>query len=165
MVIDEKTLTMTVLPYMSKEQFDELVEKCEEVPLDKPLLEMTCGEFIQSMEDDFLNEIFNETYLYDAVGKYKSYKAQMEQIDTYLKLNEFKLSSEEERAQIGINFPSFPERILMTVTEFFHLHSFKEAEKIPFTNYLVITNSKNADAKFERQYQRLMDQKNKMKRK
>lgn len=165
MVIDEKTLTMTVLPYMSKEQFDELVEKCEEVPLDKPLLEMTCGEFIQSMEDDFLNEIFNETYLYDAVGKYKSYKAQMEQIDTYLKLNEFKLSSEEERAQIGINFPSFPERILMTVTEFFHLHSFKEAEKIPFTNYLVVVNSKNVDAKFERQYQKIIDQKNKMKRK
>ena len=165
MVIDEKTLTMTVLPYMSKEQFDELVEKCEEVPLDKPLLEMTCGEFIQSMEDDFLNEIFKEPYLYDAVGKYKSYKAQMEQIDTYLKLNEFKLSSEEERAQIGINFPSFPERILMTVTEFFHLHSFKEAEKIPFTNYLVITNSKNADAKFERQYGKIMEQKNKMKRK
>lgn len=165
MVISENTLTMTVLPYMSKEQFDELVEKCEEVPLDKPILEMTCGEFIQSMEDDFLNEIFKETYLYDAIGKYKSYKAQMEQIDTYLKLNEFKLSSEEERAQIGINFPSFPERILMTVTEFFHLHSFKEAEKIPFTNYLVITNSKNADAKFERQFQKIMEQKNKMKRK
>lgn len=165
MVIDEKTLTMTVLPYMSKEQFNELVEKCDEVPLDKPLLDMTCGEFIQSMEDDFLNEIFKEPYLYDAIGKYKRYKAEMEQIDQYLKLNEFKLSSEEERAQMGINFPSFPERILLTVTEFFHLHSFKEAEKIPFTNYLVVVNSKNADAKFERQYQKIIDQKNKMKRK
>lgn len=165
MVINEETPTISVLPYITKEQFDELVDKCSEVPLDKPLLDMTCGEFIQSMEEDYIENIFKEPFLFNAIGKYKSYKAQMEQIDTYLKLNEFKLSSEEERAQIGINFPSFPERILMTVTEFFNLHSLKEAEKIPFTNYLVVVNSKNADAKFERQYQKIIDQKNKMKRK
>lgn len=165
MVLNEQTPTISVLPYVTKEQFDELVDKCSEVPLDKPLLDMTCGEFIQAMEDDYINGIFKEPFLFQAIGKYKSYKAQMEQIDTYLKLNEFKLSSEEERAQMGINFPSFPERILMTVTEFFHLHSFKEAEKIPLTNYLVVVNSKNADAKFERQYQKIIDQKNKMKKK
>lgn len=165
MVINEETPTISVLPYITKEQFEKLVEECDEVPLDKPLLDMTCGEFIQSMEEEYIDNIFKEPFLFNAIGKYKSYKAQMEQIDTYLKLNEFKLSSEEERAQIGINFPSFPERILMTVTEFFHLHSFKEAEKIPFTNYLVVANSKNADAKFERQYQKIIDQKNKMKRK
>lgn len=163
MVINEKTFTISVMPYITKEQFDKLVEQCDEVPLDKSLFDMSCGEFIQSMEEEFILNIFNEEYLFDAIGKYKTYKSEMDQIDQYLRLNEFKLSAEEERAQLGINFPSFPERILLTVTEFFHLHSFKEAEKIPFSNYLIVINSKNADTKYERQYHKIMEQKNKMK--
>lgn len=165
MVINSKTLTRTVLPFMDEATFDELVEKCPEVQLEKPLLEMTCGEFIQTLDENYPLNFFKETYIMDAIGKLKSYRSQMEQIERYMKLNEFKTSSEEERAQIGVHFPSFAERILLTVTEFFHLHSFDEAENVPFSNYLVVMNAKNADAKYERNYNQIIENKHKTKNK
>ena len=82
MVINEETPTISVLPYITKEQFEKLVEECDEVPLDKPLLDMTCGEFIQSMEEEYIDNIFKEPFLFNAIGKYKSYKTQREQIGT-----------------------------------------------------------------------------------
>lgn len=165
MVINNKTLTQTVLPFLDEKAFDELMAKCDEVPLEKSLLDMTCGEFILTLDENYPLTFFKETYLMDCIGKLKSYKSQMEQIEQYMKLNEFKTSSEEERAKIGIHFPSFAERILLTVTEFFHLHSFDEAEKIPFSNYLVVMNAKNADSKYERNYNQIIENKAKMNKK
>lgn len=165
MVITENTLTATVLPFLTKEQFEKLVEQCDEVQLDKSIFAMTCGEFIESLDDEFIENIFHKTYLFEAIGQYKTYKREMEQLDKFLKLNEFKLTPEEEKAQVGIIFPTFPERILMTVTEYFHLKSFDEAENVPFSNYLMIIKAKNADSKYERNYQRIMEAKAKTKRK
>lgn len=165
MVISENTLTNTVLPYITKEQFEYLVEQCDEVPLEKSIFSMTCGEFIESLEDEFMENIFKGQYLCNVIGRYKTYKREMDQLDKYLKLNEFKLTPEEEKAQVGITFPTFPERILMTVTEYFHLKSFDEAENVPFSNYLMIVKAKNADSKYERNFNKIMEAKAKMKKK
>lgn len=165
MVINATTLTSTVLPYITKEQFEYLVEQCEEVPLEKSIFSMTCGEFIESLEDEFMENIFKDQYLCNVIGRYKTYKREMDQLDKYLKLNEFKLTPEEEKAQVGITFPTFPERILMTVTEYFHLKSFDEAENVPFSNYLMIVKAKNADSKYERNFNKIMEAKAKMKKK
>lgn len=165
MVINKDTPTDAVLPFIKKEQFEKLVEECDEVPLDKSIFAMTCGEFIETLEDKFIEDMFREPNLFTMVGKYKTYKREMEQLDKYLKLNEFKLDPEEERAQVGIVFPTFAENILLTVTEYFHLKSFEEAENIPFSNYLLITKSKNAEAKYSRTYHKLIEAKSKMKKK
>lgn len=165
MNITKRTLTSTVLPFLTKDEFENILEKCEEVPLDKSLFHMTCGEFIKSLDDSFVEDIFKERYILDVFGKLKTYKREMDQIERYLKKNEFKPTADEERATQGIHFPSFPERILMTVTEYFHLKSFEEAENIPFSNYMIIINAKNADSKYERQYNRIMENKAKMKNK
>lgn len=165
MEITKDTLTQTALPYLTEKDFDALMEKCQEVQLEKPLLKMTCGEFIQTLEEDYPLVFFKERYLFNAIGKLKEYKREMEQIEKYLKLNEFKTSADEERAQIGVHFPSFQERILLTVTEYFHLHSFDEAENVPFSHYLIIMNAKNADSKFERNYNQIIENKAKMNKK
>lgn len=159
MVITENTHTMAVLPFMTKDDFDRLVDECDEVPLDKSVFDMTCGEFIETLDDGYAAKFLEEEYILAAAGKIKRYKREMEMLDRYLRLNDFKPSPEEERAKAGITFPTFAESILMTVTEYFHLKSFEEAESIPFSNYLLINKSQNATAKYDRNYRKITEEK------
>lgn len=164
MLITKRTKTRDVLPFVTdKEVMDRILDAVEEVPLDKSLIEMTIAEFAETMEEGYMASLLNEKYAWKAFGKIKSFKRQTEEIGKFLKMNELKPSKDQESAAIGVVFPSFEEQMLLTVCEYFHLRSFDEAENVKMSNYMLIQQKQSADAKFQHQYNKIIELRSKAK--
>lgn len=91
----------------------------------------------------------------------------MEQLMSWIKKFQVKQSMQEKNAAVNIQFPDFCSRILLTVTEYFNLKSFKEAEKVPLADYLLILQDQSTSIQYQRAYQRIieLEQKSKSKKK
>lgn len=163
MLITRKTKTKSVLPFLTDERVEQLLEAVEPQPLEKDLTDMTVGEFLDVLEDGYAERFLREKYVYMAFGKLKEFKNQMEGITKYLKMNEIKPNADQERAAIGVEFPDFGEQMLLTVTEYFGLKSFDEAEKVKMSNYMLIAKKQSSEAKFKYQYDKIMEQRMKQK--
>lgn len=159
------TPTVAVLPLLTKEYMDILMEKIPPRAMQKPIWDMTCGEFIECLDEDYTKCFFEEETIGAAIGHLKTFQTDMENLNKYLKLNEQKETSEEIAAKRNVVFPTFAESILITVAEFFHLKSFEEAENVPFSNYLLIFKNNSAKAKYEAQLNQIYMNKNKTKKK
>lgn len=165
MEITADTPTIQVLPLLTDEYLKVLMEKLPARAMKKPIWQMTVGEFLQTLDEDYYQTFFQEETIGAAIGHLKTYKEDMEKLDKYLKLNEVPETNEEKQAKRGIVFPTFGENILLTVAEFFHCKSLDEAEEVPFSNYLIVQKHKSAQAKFERNLHQLYQQKSKVKSK
>ena len=164
MLITRRTRTRDVLPFVTdKETMDRIIGAVDEVPLDKPLIEMTIAEFAETMDEDYVLRFLNEKYAWKAFGKIKSFKRQTEEITKFLKMNEVKPSKDQEQAARGVMFPSFEEQMLLTVCEYFHLKSFDEAEKVKLSNYMLIQQKQSAEMKFKQNYDRIIEMRTKAK--
>lgn len=165
MEITADTPTVQVLPILTDEYIQVLMEKLPARPMKKPIWQMTVGEFLQTLDEDYYQTFFQEETIGAAIGRLKTYKEDMEKLDKYLKLNEVPETNEEKQAKRGIVFPSFGENILLTVAEFFSLKSLEEAENVPFADYLIVQKHKSANAKFERNLHKVFEAKSKTKSK
>lgn len=163
MLITRRTKTKSVLPFLNADRLSQILEAVEPYPLDKDVVQMTLGEFFECMDDSYAYKFMEEKYAYVAFGKLKSFKQQMEGIMKFLRMNEVKPNAEQERAAVGVVFPDFEEQALITVTEFFGLKSFDEAEQVKVSNFLLIHKKMSSEAKFKHQYDRIMEQKMKSK--
>lgn len=167
MQITNKTTVGEVLPYLKSEHFEELMKKCDPIPLKKPIISMTLGEFIDALRDDYYHTFFSD---YDeplsvAIGRVNQYKKEMENIAKLMKINEIKETSEEQAAKKGIVWPTYQESMLCNAVEWFNLHSIDEAENLPLSNYLIYARKVAAEAKYERQLNQIYSNKNKQRRK
>jgi len=168
MLITNKTKTRDVLAIVTtKELIDQLLEKVESYPLEKDILEMTIAEFSDVINDEeaYITKLLSEEYALKAFGRLKNYREQMRTLVDWLKKLEVSQTLDEKQAAIGVDFPSLPERMLLTVTEFFHLSSFDEGEKVKLSNYLLIAKDQAADVKYQRNYQRILENKAKLNKK
>ena len=163
MLITTKTKTKSVLPLLTAERVARLMEAIEPQPLEKDLTDMTVGEFLDCLEEDYALRFLEEKYLYKAIGKMKEFKRQMEAITKYLQMNEVRPNAEQERAAVGVSFPDLGEQLLLTVTEYFGLKSFDEAEGVKMSNYMLIVKKQTAEAKFKAQFDKIMEQRMKQK--
>lgn len=169
MEITRDTTVGEAMPFLNEEYMEELVasKKVPMVPYGKSILTMTVGQFLECLDKDYAKRFFDdpEKPLVTAVGNLKWFKKQIEDIKKVLELNEFKLSPEEEKAQIGVVFPSFAESVLCECVEWFHLHSLDDAEGVPFSNYLVMRRKHSAEALYERNLNKIYTEKAKRKTK
>lgn len=161
MLITKKTKTKDLLPLLNEERFNRIMDAIDEYPLDKQLVEFTIGEFIDALDDDYTMRFFKEKRAYKAFGKLKSFKNQLEGITKFLKQNDIEPNKEQKSAAQGVNFLSFEENMLYTAAEFFHLKSFDDAEKVKLSNYLLIHKKTSSEAKFQYNYNRIIDMKSK----
>ena len=162
MTITNKTTIGEAALFMKKEHFEQLLEQCEPVRLEKPIISMTVGEFIEACDDDYIMRFFQDKgqLLVVAIGKVKQFNKEMENISKLFKLNETKPTNDELTAQKGVVFPTFQETMLCECLEWFHLHSLDDAEKIPLSNYLIVKRKKTAEARYERNLNKLYADKN-----
>ena len=125
---------------------------------------MTIGEFSSIILDE---QAYIQTFMkpneraYKAFGRLKSFKREMEDISKWIQKHEVKQTEDERRAAIGVDFPNFVTKILITCVQFFNLHSFKEAESIPLADYLVILQDQSAAMLYQRNYSKILEQKQK----
>lgn len=166
MLINKRTKTKKILPYLDEKQVEDIINQIPEVALPTPILELSIGEFGALLDDEetYIKNLLNEKYLFDALGKLKSFKRQMEELTNFLKLYEVKQTKEEKQAAVGVVFPDFAARMLLTVTKFFGLKSFDEAEKVKLSNYLLILQDEVSSMQYQRNYQNIINQQMKQKK-
>lgn len=165
MRITNKTLTRDVLPLLTQATLKELLEKVPAMPLKKPVLAMTVGEFGEIVEDEdaFVAKLLKHRKALKAFGRLKQYKQEIEAISKFFKLYEIKRTQEEEAATKGVVFPNMIQRMLIDVVKWFGLHSTREAEKITVGEWLTFYQDEAANMLYQRNYQKLLEQKHKSK--
>lgn len=165
MIIDKRTKTADILPFLTKERLEQLVDEVPEMPLNKPILSMTCGEFIECLDDDYVLGFLKQRKALKAIGMVKSYKRQMDEINKYIQANRVKETPEMKQAGVNVQFPTFGQSILMTVTEYLHLDRIEKAADVPLSEYLMIQRKQSAENKFSVNHSKILEQKNKQKQK
>lgn len=164
MLITKRTRVKDLLPLLTEKRMEYLLERIQEYPLEKSILSMTIGEFAEILMDEqaYILTLLNpRERAWKAFGQLKSFKRQMEEVSNFMKKYEIKQTEDEKRAAINIEFPDFIAKMLITATQFFNLHSFKEAEQVPLADYLVILQDQSSAVKYQRNYSKLIEQKSK----
>lgn len=162
MLIDKRTKTKDLLPLLGdKERMERLLEQVEEYPLPKPLISLTCGQFIDATDPEYILGYLKQRRALKALGMIKSYKRQLDEITKLMGMNKVKESEEMKRAKINVVFPTFAEDILLTVTEYLHLDRVEKAADVPFSEFLMIQRRTSAEAKVSDNYRKIMEQKSK----
>ena len=163
MLITKRTKTRDILPLLNEERMKTLIDAIPEYPLEKPLLEMTIGEFIDVLDDGYALKYLKERRAYKAFGKMKSFKNQLEAITNFLEMNNVDADNDQRAAANGVQFITFEENMLYTTAEFFHLKSFDEAEKVKLSNYLLINKKNTSETKYQYNLNKIMERKQKTK--
>lgn len=164
MIINKKTKVKEVLPLLNEEKMKYLLENIPEYPLEKSILSMTIGEFSEVILDE---QGYIQTFMkpneraYKAFGRLKAFKREMEDISKWIQKHEVKQTEDERRAAIGVDFPNFVTKIMITCIQFFNLHSFNEAEAIPLADYLIVLQDQSAAMLYQRNYSKILEQKQK----
>lgn len=170
MRIDKRTKTIEVVPLLNEERLFLILDNVRPVPLDKPIAEMTIGEFIEASAQDYQFRFYNDEFAFDAFGKIKTYRQEMESVAKYIKSLEVKTDADEDLAMAGVDFPNAAERMLIDAADWFGLHALESrdgvmgAADVPLAEYLIMLKDKSAKAKYERNRQRQFERKQKTKR-
>lgn len=165
MQITNKTLTRDILPLLTQDTLKELLEKVPAMPLKKPVLAMTVGEFGEIVEDEdaFVAKLLKHRKALKAFGLLKQYRQEMEALSKFFKLYDTKKTQEETAAAKGIVFPNLAQRMLIDCVRWFHLNSTEEAEKVKFSEWLTLWQDEASSALYQRNYSRILEQKHKVK--
>ena len=164
MRITKWTKTRNILPLLDKEGLEAVLDAVSPVPLKRPLLSMTVGEVAEIFDDPgtYMALILSERRALKAFGRLKQFNTEVDGISKFIKMYDTKKSQEEEQAARGIVFPTMSQRMLLDCVQFFHLHSMKEAEKVPFADWLTFFQNEASSAKFQRAYSKIIEQKHRL---
>lgn len=168
MKITKGTRTRDILPLLTKENLEGVLEQVPEKPLEKPLISMSVGEFgeIVSDEEEWLLKLARKyRRALDFLGRLKRFRAEMNGLSSFLKRFECSQTNEEKSAASGVLFPTLPQRMLLECCEFFHLRSFEEAEKCKVSDWLLVFQNNASSVLYQRNYSKIIESKNKLKTK
>ena len=128
---------------------------------------MSIGEFGEIVEDEeqYIANILKNRKALKAFGLLKQYKQEMEALAKFFKMYDTKKSPEETAAANGIVFPNLAQRMLIDCVKWFHLNNTKSAEKIKVSEWLLIWQDESANMLYQRNYQKILEQKHNSKRK
>ena len=165
MKITKRTKTKDVLPLLTQDTLKELLEKVPAVPLGKPLITLTVGEFGEMVEDEetYIGKLLKHRKALKAFGRLKQYKQEIEAISKFFKLYDIRRTADESNAAIGIKFPNLGQRMLIDCVKWFHLNSMEEAEKVKLSAWLTMWQDEAANALYQRNYSKILEQKHKSK--
>lgn len=161
MRITSRTRTRDILPLLTEARAKELAERVPCVPLAKPLLKMSVGEFIEATTETFALRFFREKRALRAFGMYREYLSQLKQITAYIGRYDVERTPKEQAAAEGIAFPSLGERILVECVKHYGLHSTAEAERLPLADWLLMVKADGSAAQYQQRLAKMQAAENK----
>lgn len=175
MKIDKKTLMADLLPILNGDRLEYILERVPAHPLNKPVLNMTVGEYIEALDKEWPLQFFKCRTAFEALGKLKQYRKEMEDVAKFIEFHSVPLDAGEKAAMAGIDFPTAQEAILLTCLHEFNCpcidsvgkrairRGVRGAADIPLAEYLLVLKEKASSAKYERARAARMGEKIKMK--
>lgn len=164
MRLTNKTKYSEIAPFLNPERVEAILAVVEEYPLKKSLFQCTCGEFCRVMDGnaEFIEQeimgVADNDLAVVRFGKLKRFQTEMGKITNFLNLNKRKESAIEKQARNGVFFPTAQQNILLVVQNAFYLNSLTEAEKVPFSNYLILQQSQSAESLYLENINKLKEQ-------
>lgn len=148
------TRTKDVLPLLDKEKLDYILENIPEVKLKKPILNMTLKEFGELIddEDSYITNLLSARRLFTALGRLKSYRRQMKELNSFFKLYDMPQSKEEKAAAQGIVFPDLVTKMVLSCVKFFGFKSIERALRVKLKTYLMIFQEEASGMLFQKRY-------------
>lgn len=162
MLINKRTKWRDIAPLINKTNFDTILERTPERATKKAVLDLTIGEFIGLLENDShiaRKVVGSPKRALKMLGRLKSLKRQMAEIEQFLKANDYPQDSLTQRAAAGVQWPTPQERMLLDTQQRYGLKSLNEAEKAPLTDYLLMVRDTTSRAKFENNLNQLQKRK------
>lgn len=166
-----KIKIQNLLNILSDKEFEEILGMQEIAPVDlgtDSLFHISIGVFLTEILENTGKYISDKILCVDknipavtAIGRLKTFQEEFKVISSVIDNCRPVSTDLEKAAAAGIVFPSFPEQVLLSVVQYFHLKSIAEAEALPFADYLLVLRSQSADAKYNRRYQQLISKKTK----
>ena len=168
MLITKRTRVKDVLPLLNENNMEKFLDIIPPQPLNTPILSLTIGDFADIIldEESYIKTLLqprNRAYL--AFGQLKQFRIEMKNLTDYLNKMQVKQTPDEIQASRGIEQVDFIGRMLIDVTKFFNLHSFTEAENIKLSDYILILKDNVANAQYQRNFSKILEQKSKTKKK
>lgn len=164
--ITKRTKTKDILPLLNEDSFKRLLDAVPEYPLETSIFSMKIKQFAEILEDEteFISLLLKHKRILVAVGRVKQYKKEVEQFANFLKMYDYKQTTEEKRASHGIVYPSMAQRMLTDCVRFFNLKSFDEAEQKTVSEWLTVFQSDAANALYQRKLHEEFEKKMKKKK-
>jgi hypothetical protein len=173
MLITKKTKLSECSIFLTEEILNVISEKVPDEYLSRydSILKGSIGDFIRLMtgdQDFFKQYFFNENKdvtVYEYAAKLKHLKQEIDKIINYLNSLSVKQAPEEIQAAKGVAFPKFAESMLVYSQQKFFLRSFKEAEEISLSEFILHKKTDLANQNYERNLRMINDRKQKQKSK
>lgn len=165
MQITKRTRTKDMLPLLNEERLSYVLENIEPYPLEKKVIDMTIGEFLETMDADYSLRFLEEKRAYKAFGMMRSFRDEVEQVAKLIEKFSVGMEDDERQAMRGIDFPTAKERILLDTREWFGLRCLEGdgkrygATDVPLAEYILMLKDKSATARFERNRAKLQERK------
>lgn len=154
-LIDKRTRTRKILPLLTISNIGDVIKNVPAIPMRKPLTDWTIEEFDEALTSPetvlFKMALQNRRALV-FLGRVKDFYDSLEGFQKFTQQFEIKQSAEEKQAANGVPFPSFGNSMLITLIEFYHLHSVEEASKMRLKEYMLAFQHNAANAMFNKRY-------------
>lgn len=173
MLITKKTKLSECEIFLTEEILIKISDKVPDDYLNKfdSILSGSIGSFIRLMTGDqiFFREYFfkdnKDITVYEYAAKFKHLKQEIDRIIKYLNSLSVKQTPEEISAAKGVAFPKFEENMLVYCQQKFFLKSFKEAEEISLSEFILHKKTDLANQNYERNMRMINEKKQKSKSK
>lgn len=166
-LITKRTRTRKILPLLTISNITEVIKSVPAIPMEKPLTDWTIEELDEALTSPesfiFKMALHNRKALV-FLGRCRDFMESLEGFQQFVKSFEIKQSAEEKQAANGVPFPSFGNSMLITLVEFYHLHSVEEASKKLVKEWMLVFQHNAANAMFNKRYSDITMKKTKAKK-
>lgn len=104
MKITKNTKTKAVMPLLTAERVEFIVQNIPTYPLEKQVLNMTVGEFLEACSPEFTAHLLEEPLAYKAFGRVAQLRKELAQVQGYIKRFDVSMSADEKSAAQGIEW-------------------------------------------------------------
>ena len=156
MKITKKTLTKAVLPLLTPERVEYIVQNIPTYPLEKQVLNMTVGEFLECCQPEYTERLLAEPLAYKAFGRVAQLRKELAQVQAFIKKFDIPMSADEKAASAGIEWVDASVRMCLDAIRWGIVNPsegeemLEAAERVKLTTWLATMQDNACKAQFER---------------
>lgn len=166
MRLSSRTKTRDLIPLLTPERLEFLLGAVPAVPLPKPVIAFTVGEYVEALSPDYWQKAMRPRRALKALGRLKQLRKEMQEVADFIEAHTLPMEPRDRAAMAGVDFPTAQESLLLEAREAFGLSRLDStgrvarwfgsygAADIPLAEYLLSLKGKAAGAKFDRNRQR-----------
>lgn len=169
MKITRTTKTKSILPLLNPERVEYIVQNIPPYPLDRQVLNMSLGEFLEVCQPEYMERLLAEPLAYKAFGRVAQLRKELQQVQNFLKKFDMPMSADEKAASSGIEWVDASVRMCIDAIKWGIVNPtagedmLEAAERVKLTTWLAAMQDNACKAMFERNMAKIREKQMKVK--